>query len=426
MLPSTAGTSHAQQAGNPETGITVPTLLPTLPTDTAPPNSAPPPSGPAPTPAPQGPPPGEPIAPPSGEPEEDSISEPVPTDPVTVPPRTGPPPPPNPVTPLAQQAARATFGSLQGGLAQVAAARAAAARRVEALTSEVASVEARLGMVDAEQQKRAGRLQLTRERVKRVAVARYVATPVAPLNDVLEAGDFTEMARRVTMLGVVSRSDGGRIAEHEAAQREASAQLRDLVGGLDRARAALAASTSALRQADADLSAKKAQLDGAEAGMKLVAGGFVFPVAGNPSFTDTFGAPRMFGTAFAHLHEGTDIFAASGTPLLAAERGVLLRVGVAVLGGNKLWLVGQSGTRYFYAHLSAFAPGVADGKVVESGEVVGYVGNTGNARTTPAHLHFEVHPGGGPAVNPYPLLQIVDDAQRRLASTAAPGRSGAR
>jgi murein DD-endopeptidase MepM/ murein hydrolase activator NlpD len=330
------------------------------------------------------------------------------------------------VTPLAQEAARVTLDSLQGNLAKVVAARAAAAQRVGALTGEVASLEARLALVDAEQRQRDGRLHIARQRVKRVAVARYMATPVAPLNDVLEAGDFMETARRVTMLVVVSRSDGRRIAEYQAAQREASAQLQDLMGGLERARAALAASTAALQEADADLSAKKAQLVAAEAGSKLVAGGFLFPVAGNHSFTDTFGAPRMFGTVYAHLHEGTDIFAAGGTPLVAAERGVLIRVGVAVLGGNRLWLVGESGTRYFYAHLSAFAPGVADGKLVEGGEVVGYVGNTGNARTTPAHLHFEVHPGGGPAVNPYPLLQMVDDAQRRLASRASPGPRGAR
>ncbi|HSH58205.1 MAG TPA: peptidoglycan DD-metalloendopeptidase family protein [Acidimicrobiales bacterium] len=330
------------------------------------------------------------------------------------------------MTPLAQEAARGTLQSLQDGLTRAVAARAAAAQRVDALMGEVASVEARLTLVDAEQRRQAGRLLVARERVKRVAVARYVATPVAPLNDVLEAGDFTEMTRRVTMLGVVSKSDGRRIAEHEAAQREASAQLQDLIGSLERARAALAASTAALQQADADLSAKKAQLDGAEAGIKLVAGGFLFPVAGNHSFTDTFGAPRMFGTAYAHLHEGTDIFTASGTPLVAAERGVLIGVGVAVLGGNKLWLVGESGTRYFYAHLSAFGPGAADGKVVEGGEVVGYVGNTGNARTTPAHLHFEVHPGGGPAVNPYPLLQMIADAQCKLAPSASPGSRAAR
>lgn len=63
----------------------------------------------------------------------------------------------------------------------------------------------------------------------------------------------------------------------------------------------------------------------------------------------------LVATAYAHLHEGADVFAGTGTPLVAAERGVL-RVGVAVLGGNRLWLVGASGTRYFYAHLSALRP----------------------------------------------------------------------
>ena len=91
-------------------------------------------------------------------------------------------------------------------------------------------------------------------------------------------------------------------------------------------------------------------------------------------------------------------------------------MGSDVLGGTKLWLVGASGTKYYYAHLSAFADGMTSGTVVTAGQLVGYVGNTGNAATTPAHLHFQVHPGGGPPVNPYSLLKIVDDAQKQIAA----------
>jgi murein DD-endopeptidase MepM/ murein hydrolase activator NlpD len=325
------------------------------------------------------------------------------------------------VTPLVQEAARATISNLNAGLSEAVRGRDAAAQRVTALAGEVASIEARLAAISADQQQRANRLLVAKERLKRVAVARYVA-PAAPVNDVLKAESFTELARRLAMLSAVARSDRQRIIEHQSAAREAKAEIGQLVGSLERARGDLPGANAALVEAETALAAKKAQVDAAAAGARLVAGGFLFPVAGAHSYSDTFGAPRMFGTAFAHLHEGTDIFAASGTPLVAAERGVLIRVGVAALGGNKVWLVGPSGTRYFYAHLSAFAPGIADGKVVEAGDVVGYVGNTGNARSTPAHLHFEVHPGGGAAVNPYPLLRIVDEAQKRLAT--GPGVDG--
>lgn len=142
-------------------------------------------------------------------------------------------------------------------------------------------------------------------------------------------------------------------------------------------------------------------------GGDLVITGFRFPVAGGHDFSDSWHAPRSGG----RLHQGTDIFAAEGTPLRAVERGVLARVGTDDLGGTKLWLVGESGTQYYYAHLSAYASGVADGRVVEAGEVIGYVGHTGNAATTPSHLHFEVHPVGGDAVDAYAMLLAADRAQ---------------
>ena len=93
------------------------------------------------------------------------------------------------------------------------------------------------------------------------------------------------------------------------------------------------------------------------------------------------------------------MMASSGVPLVAVESGrVLFKTNR--LGGNAVWLTGNSGTKYYYAHLSAWA---GSSRTVSRGETIGYVGSTGNA--TVPHLHFEVHPGGGAAVNPYPYVR---------------------
>ncbi len=153
-----------------------------------------------------------------------------------------------------------------------------------------------------------------------------------------------------------------------------------------------------------------------EAGSLIYIENVTFPIAGDYGrpLIDSWGYPRMPGTSDAHAHQGIDIFAPMGTPLVAAERGVLTRIGVGRLGGLKLWLRGESGTDWYYAHLSAFAPGIADGQVVEVGELIGYVGDTGNAKGTPPHLHLQVHPNGGDAINPYPMLRVISDSQIAL------------
>jgi murein DD-endopeptidase MepM/ murein hydrolase activator NlpD len=153
------------------------------------------------------------------------------------------------------------------------------------------------------------------------------------------------------------------------------------------------------------------ELQAYQAGAQAYVDGFVFPVAGEVEFIDSWGYPRMMGTASAHWHQGTDIFATQGTPLIASENGVLDRIGVGSLGGNKLWVKGESGTEYYYAHLAAFAPGITNGQRVRAGELIGYVGDTGNARGTSPHLHFEIHPGGLGPVNPYPLLKAAYGAR---------------
>jgi murein DD-endopeptidase MepM/ murein hydrolase activator NlpD len=118
------------------------------------------------------------------------------------------------------------------------------------------------------------------------------------------------------------------------------------------------------------------------------------PLPGAP-FADTFGEPRGGG----RRHEGTDMFAAAGTPVLAVVAGAAQPQQNA-LGGNALWLTGNDGNTYYYAHMSGYGTTGA----VSAGTVVGYVGHTGNASGVD-HLHFELHPGGGAAVNSYPTLR---------------------
>ncbi|MEA2409971.1 MAG: peptidoglycan LD-endopeptidase LytH [Thermoleophilaceae bacterium] len=134
----------------------------------------------------------------------------------------------------------------------------------------------------------------------------------------------------------------------------------------------------------------------------LTGKGFVFPVYGKHNFTDTFGAFR----ADTGFHEGNDIFADAGTPLVAVCDGSLNRVGTLPISGNRLWVkCSKTGDGFFYAHLSAFATDTRSGEKVTAGQVIGFVGSTGDAEQTPPHCHFEVHPGNGPAVDPYPFLR---------------------
>jgi murein DD-endopeptidase MepM/ murein hydrolase activator NlpD len=121
---------------------------------------------------------------------------------------------------------------------------------------------------------------------------------------------------------------------------------------------------------------------------KLSRKGYVFPVYGQAFFSDSFGAPR----ADTGWHHGIDIFAPIGTPVLAVGEGMVYSVGWNNLGGNRLWLKDMAGNEYYYAHLSAYSPLAVNGTHVKAGEVLGFVGNTGDAITTPPHLHFEVHP----------------------------------
>jgi peptidoglycan LD-endopeptidase LytH len=125
------------------------------------------------------------------------------------------------------------------------------------------------------------------------------------------------------------------------------------------------------------------------------------PVGPVHSFVDTWHAPRSGG----RQHQGTDVFAPKGTDAYAVVDGVVDKVGNGGLGGISLWIRGANGDRYYYAHNDVNY--VTVGQQVKAGQVVAIVGNTGNAETTPSHIHFEAHPGGGAAANPFSWLAAI-------------------
>jgi hypothetical protein len=134
---------------------------------------------------------------------------------------------------------------------------------------------------------------------------------------------------------------------------------------------------------------------------RLMSKRFVFPVGGKTTIGGPFGSYRSQGA-----HEGNDLFADFGTPVVAVADGVIANVGSLPISGNRLWVYADGGDQFFYAHLASFAPAAVNDRHVEAGTILGYTGNTGDAEPTPPHLHFEIHPNGGKAVDPNPFLVV--------------------
>ncbi len=155
----------------------------------------------------------------------------------------------------------------------------------------------------------------------------------------------------------------------------------------------------------------------------------VFPVVGPVTYSDTWGACR--GVGCSRAHKGVDLFGHKLAPLVAAADGTItfIRRSALSISGNTIVIESDDGWRYLYIHLNNDGPGTDDGSNpqawivpnrlrigdrVEAGQVIGYLGDSGNAETTPAHLHFEVHRPGTGAINPTPFVQAADDAGRRV------------
>lgn len=261
-------------------------------------------------------------------------------------------------------------------------------------------------------------------RLRARALSAFVRGGTMQVGDAVDPEGALDFEAQQTIADIVFEDDDELIRNYQETRENLG---RDALSLFDRTRTvadSLADAEGDIAELVADIEQAKRELEAFEAGSQIYISGVVFPIQWpyEVPMIDSWGFPRMTGTADQHWHEGIDIFAPSGTPLLATERGIVTRIGSGRLGGLRLWLRGESGTDWYYAHLSGFAPGLTEGQVVEAGDIIGYVGNTGNAVGTPPHLHMQVHPNGGEPVNPYPLLFVVSNNE--LAEAGIDPQSG--
>jgi murein DD-endopeptidase MepM/ murein hydrolase activator NlpD len=290
----------------------------------------------------------------------------------------------------------------------------AAAARLNAAETALAKAEAEVASLQSKADSAGTRLRAAEGRVRTLAVRRYMDSGQRASQWWAES-DLNQATRNQALLKFLLVGDSDSVAEYRTARADLDAnraavaqrlaQQKDAVAKLRKERAAIAAELNRLaaaaraeearRKASASAAARSRSTGGARPAGIIVTGSWVCPVQGPHAFSNDWHQPRSGG----RLHQGNDILAPRGTPVVANVTGVVSRH-ASSLGGLSYYLRGADGNTYYGAHLQSYA---AQGQVA-AGTVIGYVGTSGNASGGPPHLHFEIHPGGGGAVNPYPTL----------------------
>lgn len=342
---------------------------------------------------------------------------------------------------------RAAAASLTETKVDASAARRQLSRlqvELDALAEKYSRAEARLYEIDnavekAEKDEARSRQDLEKmrtqlsDRVVRLYKSSHGSTP-AFLQLLFEEHDFSVLIERLSMLNKVAVQDGETLTQVRAhlgkvtalqqdlaAKRAAqTTQLKDLQSTQATMESRMQASAAeykrlkkqvaaleeaARREREAAKARAQSKVAGSSGSPVAATKGFVFPVDGPHSYINDWGFPRSGGRS----HQGTDVMAGRGTPVVAVVSGRIRRTGYGSgLGGTIIWLDGKNGVSYYYAHLDGISGGISAGTSVVAGQTIGSVGNSGNARGGACHLHFEVHPGGGGATNPYYVLRASD------------------
>lgn len=274
----------------------------------------------------------------------------------------------------------------------------AARSKVEILNTEIGATQAKLLAVEAQ-------LGSVRGSMNARAASSFRTGPSELVNVLMDARTYRQFSTALDVIEAVTRRDV-QVLNAVTQVRDETVALRAQLG----AQVAEQQKTVALleqrqKQMQGSLRALGKQYESVRARFDDGKSGFAFPVRAPYSYVDTWLGARSGG----RKHQGVDIFALQGTPVYSVVNGKVEQLAVNPLGGNKLWVRSPGDNwSYYYAHLAGYAPGIRNGSTVKKGQLIGYVGTSGNAKGTPPHLHFETHVPAGSAINPYPILKRVN------------------
>ncbi len=291
----------------------------------------------------------------------------------------------------ADQAA-AVLGQAEADLAQTR-------NEIDATRRQIATLQARISRIG--------------ERLQRRAVLAFQEGPASTIDVLLSSRSITEFSDRLEFLGSIAQSDSDLMLEQEVATQQLARKQADLQALSQRQAERAAAFRAAEQRAQEAVAAVQTEVDrltsrykhelAASRALQILgqrpqpgASIAVCPVAGPNSFVDSFGWPRPGGRS----HEGIDMISPYGTPVAAVQAGNAVATPNS-LGGNAVIVYGSGGDWTYYAHLSSYGSLGS----VSVGTVIGHVGSTGDTNVN--HLHFEYHPGGGAAADPYQALLAV-------------------